>query len=515
MSKVISLEQGFVKRNNAKLERIALGYAMTNMLPLADMRQILTDECFYTMRYSKLWRVIEGLADGGETYDMMAVFMWLQQHTDDSTDDAVSFAEIAEMCDEASTSGFASAYAVCDQLYTMMLQRRLIDLGVLAVRYGSTADHGELESHISALRDDVARLLETKGNQTMTLQSVQREVLADVIRMRQEKIECLGTLTGFSFLDESGGLHDSDFIVIAGETSMGKTAFANAIALNAADNGAKICYYTMEMSNKQLGARFISMAEDVSSSNILYKPMALHDHDIDRIQYAIDQHHTENIFLFDRSRNNIRQILVGIRQMHAKHGIRGAIVDYIGMIKGDLQRGQNEASMLNDIARDLKDLAKELGIWIIAISQLSRDDEKRKSHAPSINKLKGSGGIAEAADDVYLVFRPEKRYPGEGFPHPYDHVGLQDVKGRAMILVEKKRNGATGCFLCDFDGPRTLFTENITIKPREERYNSTEPVKMPAKRFSAPVDEEFQQTTTPNEQDKESQPQAQEQELPF
>jgi len=251
--------------------------------------------------------------------------------------------------------------------------------------------------------------------------------------------------------------HPRALFVIGGYIMTHNTSFANSIALNAANSGSRICYYSMEMSVEQMASRFISLAEDIRSSKMLYKPTELNDWEMRHIGKAVNKSHTDNIFLFDRSQNNIKNILIGIRTMKAKHDIHGAIIDYIGLIKTDPSSRQSEAGKLNDIARDLKNIAKELGIWIIAISQMSRNNENKDSHLPSINQLKGSGGIAEAADDVILLYRPEKRYPNERFPHPNE---MTETKGKALILIEKKRNGEVGNFICDFVGDRTLFIED-------------------------------------------------------
>ena len=185
-------------------------------------------------------------------------------------------------------------------------------------------------------------------------------------------------------------------------------------------------------------------------SQILYKP--LFDQQLIVADQAMGKLARAKIYFDDRSTSNIDSIISSIRYLKKTEDISGAIVDYIQLLSINAQHGAREEQALGEYARRLKNLAKELNIWIIALSQLNRD---RMNPVPNDNRLRGSGQLKEAADTVMMIYRPEACDPPQDrYPHPFEQV---DTHGTALVKVTKGRNIGLMDFIIGFDASRTKF----------------------------------------------------------
>lgn len=258
-----------------------------------------------------------------------------------------------------------------------------------------------------------------------------------------------GTPTGFSKFDyRSGGLQKSDLIIIAGETSMGKTSLATTIMLNAAQSGSKIAMYSMEMKKEQIAARMLSMISRVPSNEILYSKIP--DDTIRMLTNQVSTLTKLGIYFDDRSTSNLETIISSIITLKMKYDIDGAVIDYLQILNVNMKSSSKEQQMA-EAARRFKNLAKELDIWIVALSQLNRDSQ---NPVPNLGRLRDSGQIAEASDTVMFVYRPEVY--NKNYPNPYQTASTD---GTAMIDVAKGRNIGLLSFICGFDKKNTRFYE--------------------------------------------------------
>lgn len=258
---------------------------------------------------------------------------------------------------------------------------------------------------------------------------------------------CYGTPTGFPQLDRRGGLTPPALVIVGAQTSQGKTSFALALTLSAIKAGHPVAFFSLEMTDIELSARLSAMLSGIPSSDILYRSL-----DITRIRRIDEGVATVdgNLLLFDdRSTSSIENIISSIRRLHARHGIKGAVVDYLQLVTMAGATRKSREEITGEIARMLKNLAKELDIWIIAISQLARD---RQNPLPSMSRLRNSGQIEEAADIVILIYRPED---GLRFPAPFENTPTQ---GHAWIRIGKGRNIGVFDFICRFDPSTTTFS---------------------------------------------------------
>lgn len=256
----------------------------------------------------------------------------------------------------------------------------------------------------------------------------------------------IGIKTGLKKWDQHcGGLHPSDLIAIAAETSQGKTSLAITIAYNTAIlSGTKVAFFSYEMSSEQLTARFASIETGVPGKSILFKKL-------DQVQYEkvcnIRKLPETQILIDDCKSVNIDYLMSGIRYAHMRHGIQVVIVDYIQLVKDPEKR--NEETEIASNTRRLKNIAKELNITVIILSQLSRD---RSNPKPSISRMRGSGQIEEAADMVVLIWRPETA--GIKF---YQDAPIQSTENTAEIIFAKGRNIGTGRMWLSFNPLITCY----------------------------------------------------------
>lgn len=261
--------------------------------------------------------------------------------------------------------------------------------------------------------------------------------------------------TGFYFLDDQGGLQTDDFDIIAADSSMGKTALAMNFAVNAANAKKPIMVYSMEMTAPQLAARINAHAANTSSSLIQYKKLAQQQYW--NLQHAVEQTNDLPIYFDDKSTTSVDAIIASIRLNVRKLGIKLAIVDYIQILSA-IGQVKNQEAFLGEISRKFKNLAKELHICILALSQLARNPNDPR---PTLSRLRGSGQTVEAADNVYMIWRPEM----------YGKTTYKDsnapVEGTAEIIVGKGRNVDTGSFVVHFEPSFTYFYD-ATPEEREK-----------------------------------------------
>lgn len=428
-------------------ERLTISGLLTSRQAVDYARETLQPECFTDPMCSKMFNAISEIDKEGKSVDIMTVFDYLQRHQKEGEPtmtpmDVTSFGDkyVPDITEYAARLvDFAHRRAI------NTVASRLINL-----TSDLTADVGEV---LTQSRDILDNEINRTARKTMNVKESVKSV-KQRIKENASTTKPRGTLTGFSWIDKRGGFQNGDFIVIAGASSMGKTSCALSIALNMLLHGEPIAYYSMEMQHYQLTARLLSMRTGVISSNILYKHLS--DEEMGRVNAAAPELEQKNCLYYDdESTTSIDAIIASIRSLHLKYKIHGAFIDYLQIVKLSQNNGRDE-SALAEAARRLKNTAKELDIWICALSQLNRkNDGMNDDPMPTMDRLRGSGQIAEAADTVILLYRPEY-YEKTKFPKPFQD---EDVHGKAMIIIGKGRNIGTGKFICTFVPELTYYTE--------------------------------------------------------
>jgi replicative DNA helicase len=286
----------------------------------------------------------------------------------------------------------------------------------------------------------------------------------------------VGPSTGFNDLDKKlGGLHQSDLLILAGRPSMGKTALATNIAFNIAKkyskgtlqdgsegaiDGGVVGFYSLEMSAEQLAARILSEVSEVPSDQIRRGDMT--EKEFRRFVEAAKSLEACPLFIDDTPALPITQLAARARRLKRTNGLDVLIVDYLQLVRPASSK-DSRVNEVSEITQGLKAIAKELDIPVIALSQLSRQVENRDDKRPQLSDLRESGSIEQDADVVMFVYRGEYYKERE---KPNDHeiekmaawqAEMEELHGKAEIIIGKQRHGPIGTIDLSFEGQFTRF----------------------------------------------------------
>lgn len=442
-----------------KCEQYVLGTMLSYGHCYNDVAEFLDADCFFNDTHKGIYEAIRAVALEGNNTDIINVMAELNK--EGSTIEPYVLAELS------SYSIYANLEHYALRLKELSTRRKMWYIAQRMISVGTEETDDVSEVREMAI-DSINGLFE-KSQNVYTLEDSIKS-LNEMIQINLSGGKITGTATGFKRMDEKGGLQKSDLIIIAGETSQGKTSLALTMVCNAIRKDAKIAMYSLEMTRQQLSARLISSLSGVPANQILYSS-SLNPGELENIDRARGMLPGNNLFFDDSSTSNIESILISIRSMKLKYNIDGAVVDFLQIVGVNDKRTSREQQM-GDVSRRLKNIAKELNIWVIALSQLSRDNN---NPVPNLNRLRDSGQIGEAADVVMLVYRPEY-YHRDNYPSPFEDSSRFPVDGTALVDVAKGRNIGTFQFFLGFNKNTTTFYETDRIEeieiPESERFDA-------------------------------------------
>ena len=374
-----------------------------------------------------------------------------------------------------------SAYAARDyaqMIYDLAVRRELIALGRdISAKAAKVEIHSEPREQIIEAEQRLYKLGE-QGVAERGFQSFLKAV-TDAVNMANAAYQRDGGLAGISTglidLDKKlGGLHPSDLLILAGRPSMGKTSLATNIAFNIAKaykrgithegiegavEGGVVGFFSLEMSAEQLAARILSEASEVPSEQIRRGDMT--EAEFRRFVEAAKALESCPLYIDDTPALPISQVAARARRLKRTHGLDLLIIDYLQLLKGTSK--ENRVQEVSEITQALKAIAKELNIPVVALSQLSRQVESREDKRPQLSDLRESGSIEQDADVVMFVYRDEyykeREKPGD---HELDKMAqwqsvMEQVHGKAEVIIGKQRHGPIGSVELSFEGRFTRF----------------------------------------------------------
>lgn len=429
-----------VMPHDLDLEKTVLGSVIESIHVYNEIRDILTEDCFYLEFHKNVFRVYKEIESKGESPDVTLVTScFLSKYPNANMMDIVSL---------TMHNTFVGLYSHVCRLMDLSARRKIISIGHQLLTKGQL-EQEDVSDLATYANESLSNLYINTDNSISTINDAVKGVYSIIDQNKSGATSLTGSPTGFSTFDQKGGgLQKGNLIIIAGETSQGKTSFALSVINNTARFGTKVAIYSLEMSKEELAARMMSIESGVPANQILYAPLA--DYQFERLDKSINGLCNSCILFDDRSNSNIDTIINSIRSMKMKYDIDGVMIDYLQILNVNM-KDSNKEQQMGDVSRRLKNLAKDLGIWIIALSQLSRNQQ---SSEPSLKRLRDSGQIAEAADIVALVYRPEVY--NLRFPEPF--FGYE-TSGYAMIDFAKGRNIGLLKILCRFDKETTHFID--------------------------------------------------------
>lgn len=435
--------------NDTKAEQYVIGSLLVDPTAYTLVSQYLDEDCFYDPMCRDIWKAVDNMGKQGMPIDVISVSAELNKQKSN-----VTALDLMNISAQIASSAHVEYHAI--RLQDLGRRRKLWVVGQQLSKVGLSEEILTADAHQEAI-ESIGGVFE-KADGVFTLDDAMNSLNEIMVKNATVGGVTTGTKTGMERFDEKGGLQKSDLIIVAGETSQGKTSLALCMTRHAIENGAKVAFYSMEMTKEQLTARLLSAKTNIPANNILYSG-SLAPSEIRMIDDARGKLPGENLFFDDKSTSNIDSILLSIRMLKMQKDIDGAVVDFLQILNVNSRSTSfSREQAMGDAARRFKNLAKELNIWIIALSQLSRDSNCPE---PNMNRLRDSGQIGEAADVVILVYRAE--YYNRAYPAPFDNKDDYPTDGTAMIDVAKGRNIGTFKFFMGFNKNTTNFFKTNLI----------------------------------------------------
>ncbi len=431
-----SLIYGKVPPQATELEEAVLGAIMLEKDKLAEVLEIIqSPDCFYVEANQKIYTAIRSLFDKGMPVDLLTVTEELRKSSELELIGGAYYLTKLTMSVVSSAHVEAHARIVMEKF----IQRELIRISsqVIGDAYEDGTDVFDLldkaESNLYEITDKHLR------KNFSSLKDVLVRTVHEIEEAKNRKDDMTGVPTGFTDLDKlTSGWQKTDLIILAARPAVGKTAFSLNLAMNAAMNSKKpfpVAVFSLEMGAGQIVKRMLSAVTEVNMEAITKGRMQ--EHEFIQMTQRMNKLAGAPIFLDDQAALNIFELRAKARRLKQKHDIQLIIIDYLQLMQATIERGGNREQEISKISRDLKALAKELDIPIIALSQLNRSVESRKeSKVPQLSDLRESGAIEQDADMVMFLYRPEY-YGIEN-----DEMG-QPIEGETHVHVAKHRNGST------------------------------------------------------------------------
>jgi len=431
-----TLVYGKVPPQAIELEEAVLGAIMLEKDKLAEVLEIIqSPDCFYVDGNQKIYAAIRRLFDKGMPVDLLTVTDELRKS------DELEIVGGAYYLTRLTMSVVSSAHVEAHARIVMekFIQRELIRISgsVISDAYEDSTDVFDLldkaESNLYEITDKHLR------KNFKSLKEVLVTTVRDIEEAKNKQEDVTGVPTGFKYLDRlTSGWQKNALIIVAARPAVGKTAFCLNLAMNAALNTNKpfpVAFFSLEMGAGELVKRMLSATTEVSMDAITKGRMQ--EHEFVQMTQRMNKLASAPIFLDDQAALNIFELRAKARRLKQKHDIQLIIIDYLQLMQADINKGGNREQEISKISRDLKSLAKELEIPIIALSQLNRSVESRKeSKVPQLSDLRESGAIEQDADMVMFLYRPE--YYGIN----NDEMG-NPIEGETHVHIAKNRSGQT------------------------------------------------------------------------
>lgn len=428
-------------------ERQTLGLLLYGPYVASQYIGMLHPEAFYTPKHQAIFNAMKRIVDAKEELDLLKLNEQLPKIQEEA---AVNYADLADLRNEDNDSN--DLLGLIKRVDDLRVRREIQKLGFELVKT-SQDRFNDIQRESELLSRQVQRATEGTSHQYITL----AENAASLIAGLGQPIH--GLLTGFREIDNIGGLPLHGLTVVGAGTSQGKSAFAICLAVNAARAQHTVAYISIEMSAQEITQRALAVLSRVSCSTIRSNVI-----DDLMVQAQINEATAEiamglggRIIMEENRSTTLEQIKQSIRHLNHTRHVDVVVVDYLQIMSiQQLHRNENVEQLLALASRELHNLAKDLKISVIVLSQLNRD---REDCEPQLSRLRDSNQIADAADCVILLYRPEKYH--KYYTGPFKNY---DTENTALVKLAKNRMGPTIEFICGFDPACTLFYD--IDKPR-------------------------------------------------
>ena len=422
------MKLGKVPPHNSEAEQTVLAAALIDHVAVEKIINLLGNEDFYFEANREIFDSIKQVHMQNVPVDVLTVSEELKKRG--KIDYVGGFEYLAGLTENIITSKNVEAY--CNIIREKSTLRKLISASSEIIEKG----YKESEEVQKIIELAESRIFAISQNRSVNSFAQIKDVLMNVFNQLEERAMNKGSLTGittgYDDLDRmTSGMQRSDLILLAARPSMGKTALALNIAMNAVKSGAAVALFSLEMSKEQYVQRIISMESMVESTKL--RSGNLDDEDWTRLISVMSTISNYKVFIDDTASVSLFEVMSKCRRLKIEQGLDMVIVDYLQLMTDGGKGGDNRQQEISNISRGLKGLARELNCPVIALSQLSRAPELRTDHRPIMSDLRESGAIEQDADVVMMLYRDE-----------YYHKEESERKGITDVIITKQRNGPVG-----------------------------------------------------------------------
>ena len=438
MSDIINL--GKVPPHSAEAEQTVLASALIDHVAVEKIVNLLkSDDCYFEAN-KEIFDSIRQVHIENIPVDAVTVTEELKKRG--KVDYIGGYEYLAKLTDNIITSKNVEAY--CNIIREKATLRRLIMASNEIIEKGFNEN------------DDVQKIIELAESRIFSISQNRssnsfyeiKDILMDLFNTLEERAMNRGSITGlttgYDDLDRmTSGLQKSDLILLAARPSMGKTALALNISMNAVKTGASVALFSLEMSKEQYVQRILSMESMVDSSKL--RMGNLDDDDWTRLISTMSTISNYKVYIDDTAAISVFEIMSKCRRLKMENGLDLIVVDYLQLMS-DGSNTSNRQQEISNISRGLKVLAREMDCPVLALSQLSRAPELRQDHRPIMSDLRESGAIEQDADIVLMLYRDDYYYKEES-----------EKKGITDVIIAKQRNGPVGTVELAWIGQYTKF----------------------------------------------------------
>ncbi len=415
-------------------EMAVLGAIMLDKAALSKAMEVLEPNSFYQEKNRKIFEIMVWMSERNITIDIVSLGEELRRRS--VLEGIGGTFYLAQINQNTPTAANIDQYARIVQEHA--LKRQLIEASsnILSRCYDQSTDALD---EIDKAESEIFRIAEQRLRKSYVgMGKLAKDTFATIASMvNGDNSELLGIPTGFAKLDDMlGGLRRSDLLIIAARPSMGKTALALSIARNVAmEANVPVAFFSVEMAAEQLSMRLLSAEARINAFKLITGKIS--QNDLPHLAQKMDKLAKAPLFIDDSASLSVLELRAKCRRLKAEQNIGVIMVDYLQLMHAPTAKGESREREISSISRSLKQIAKELNIPVIALSQLNRGVEARADKRPMLSDLRESGSIEQDADIVMFVHRPEH----------YEITNYDDgqpTAGTAELIIGKQRNGPIG-----------------------------------------------------------------------
>jgi replicative DNA helicase len=442
---------GKVPPHSLDSEQSVLGAILLDNEALHPVLEVLRAEDFYRRGHQLIFEAMIALSERHEPTDVVTLAEQLRTGNQLAQCGGVEY--LSHLVDIVPTSANTQFYARI--IKEMALRRKLIHEAA-EIATEALSGRGEIDSFIDSVEQRIFQVSEARINPSFRrVGEIVKDSIKHIENLSFNKGPATGVPSGFIDLDAlTYGFQPGDLVIVAGRPSMGKTAFALTMGLHVGlGTGKGVAVFSLEMSKEQIVMRLLCSEARVNNSRV--RSGKLIETDFPRLVDAASKLAGAEIFIDDTPSISVLEMRAKARRLHRESPLSMIIVDYLQLMRGASKKIERREQEISEISRSLKALAKELGVPVIALSQLNRGVETRQDKRPIMADLRESGAIEQDADIIGFVYRDEVYNPDTA------------DKGVAEFIVVKHRNGPIGTIRLAFQAEHTLF---VNLEQSDEQY---------------------------------------------